>query len=34
MFSSREQRARLCAANDSLEVQRLIAGWQAKPAAR
>jgi nitrogen PTS system EIIA component len=34
MFSSSEQRARLCAARDGLEVQRLIAGWQAKPAAR
>ena len=33
MFSSREQRERLHAARDSLEVQRLIAGWQAKPAA-
>jgi PTS system nitrogen regulatory IIA component len=33
MFSSREQRARLLSAGDSLEVQRLIASWQAKPAA-
>jgi PTS system nitrogen regulatory IIA component len=32
MFSNRELRARLSAASDSLEVQRLIAGLEARPA--
>ena len=32
MFSNRELRAKLAAAPDSLDVQRLIAGWDAKPA--
>jgi hypothetical protein len=32
MFSNREQRAKLSAARDSLEVQRLIAGWEPRPA--
>ena len=31
MFSDRELRARLYAAPDSLEVQRLIAGWDTRP---
>jgi len=32
MFSDRELRARLAVAPDSLEVQRLITGWDARPA--
>ena len=32
MFSDRELRTKLAAAPDSLEVQRLIAGWDARPA--
>ena len=32
MFSDRELRARLHAAADSLEVQRLIAAWDTRPA--
>jgi PTS system nitrogen regulatory IIA component len=32
MFSDREMRARLSAAASSLEVQHLIAGWDARPA--
>lgn len=31
MFSNRDLRAKLCAAPDSLDVQRLIAGWDARP---
>jgi len=32
MFSDRELRAKLGTAADSLEIQRLIAGWEARPA--
>jgi nitrogen PTS system EIIA component len=32
MFSNRELRAKLAAAPDSLDVQRLIAGWGVRPA--
>jgi nitrogen PTS system EIIA component len=32
MFSDRELRAKLAAAPDSLDIQRLIAGWGARPA--
>jgi PTS system nitrogen regulatory IIA component len=32
MFSDREMRAKLATAPDSLDVQRLIAGWGARPA--
>ncbi len=32
MFSDRELRAKLGTAADSLEIQRLIAGWKARPA--
>jgi PTS system nitrogen regulatory IIA component len=32
MFSNRELRAKLAAAPDSLDIQRLIAGWGARPA--
>jgi PTS system nitrogen regulatory IIA component len=32
MFSDRELRAKLGTAADSLEIQRLIAGWEPRPA--